>query len=176
MNVTPTALPDVLLIALDIYPDDRGAFFESYNREKMAKLGVHDDFIQDSTSISKRNVLRGLHYQRDPYFQGKLVSVVRGEVFDVAVDVRSGSASYGKWTGVVLSEENHQMLYIPKGFAHGFYVRRDAVFCYKLSGAYYVKESATGIIWNDPTLAIDWGIPDGVSPIRSAQDQALPSF
>lgn len=176
MYTTPTAIPDVLLLTPDIFPDDRGSFFESYNQEKFRALGIGDAFIQDNISISKAMVLRGLHYQAEPHMQGKLVSVLRGEVLDVAVDIRLGSPTYGKWVSAVLSEENHQMLYIPSGFAHGFFVRRDAIFSYKVSGAYYVKEAATGIIWNDPTLAIDWGFESSVTPILSAQDQALPLF
>jgi dTDP-4-dehydrorhamnose 3,5-epimerase len=174
MLAIPTDIPDVKIIEPSIFPDDRGRFFESYNQEKFSTLGITDIFLQDNVSISKKGVLRGLHFQNSPYAQAKLVSVLHGEVFDVAVDIRPESATYKKWVGATLSGENHRMLYIPQGFAHGFYVlSQEARFTYKCSG-YYNKEASSGIIWNDPTLAISWPIPAGESPILSAQDAALP--
>lgn len=174
MQVTSTDIPDVKIIEPDLFPDDRGHFFESYNQEKFAAVGITDLFIQDNVSISKQGVLRGLHFQKAPYAQAKLVSVLHGEVFDVAVDIRPESATYKKWVGVTLSGDNHKMLYIPTGFAHGFYVvSPEARFFYKCAG-YYNKESSSGIIWNDPSLAVSWPIPAGQSPILSAQDATLP--
>lgn len=173
MQKQTTTLPDVFLIQPDLFPDERGTFFESYNRQTFKNLGINDDFIQDSVSISKKGVLRGLHFQKPPYSQAKLVSVITGEVFDVAVDVRPNSQSYGKWFGTKLSGENHTMMYVPEGFAHGFYVLSTEVrFLYKISGSFYNKEASTGIIWNDPTLNISWPL-DG-QPLLSQQDQALP--
>lgn len=175
MNVRPTKIPDVLSITPDVFTDERGSFFESYNQAKFEQLGVHDIFIQDNLSTSKQGVLRGLHFQKDPYAQVKLVSVVAGEVFDVAVDLRPQSPTYGKWIGETLSETNHQMLYIPAGFAHGFYViSSEAKFSYKIAGGVYNKESSTGIMWNDPTLAVEWPLLPNTTPILSAQDAALP--
>ncbi len=175
MNVTPTKIPDVLLISPDVFTDERGSFFESYNQAKFEQLGIHDSFIQDNLSTSKQGVLRGLHFQKDPYAQAKLVSVVAGEVFDVAVDLRPQSPTYGNWIGETLSEENHQMLYIPAGFAHGFYVLSgEAKFSYKIAGGVYNKESSTGIMWNDPTIAVEWPLLPNSTPILSVQDAALP--
>lgn len=177
MQKQPTTLPDVFLIQPDIFPDERGLFFESYNKINFESLGIKDDFVQDSVSFSKKNVLRGLHFQKDPYAQAKLVSVIKGEVFDVAVDIRKSSANYGKWFGTKLSESDHTMMYIPAGFAHGFLSLSDeTVFMYKISGSVYNKESASGIAWNDPTLKIEWPLPAGKTPILSAQDLALPKF
>lgn len=176
MTITPTDIPDVLLLTPDIFPDERGAFFESYNQEKIQGLGILDSFIQDNISINKKGVLRGLHFQTGEFAQSKLVSVISGEVFDVAVDARPNSPTYGKWVSATLSDQNHQMLYIPKGFAHGFYALKDSIFLYKVAGAYYKKESASGILWNDPTLSIHWPLVDAAPPILSTQDQALPKF
>lgn len=175
MTTTPTTIPDVFLIQPDVFSDERGSFFESYNRDKFAQAGITDTFIQDNVSTSKQGVLRGLHFQAAPYSQGKLVSVAVGEVFDVAVDIRMGSPTYGKWFGVKLSAENHTMLFVPAGLAHGFYVLSEtAQFTYKISGNLYNKESSTGIIWNDPTIRVDWPLLPGTTPILSAQDAALP--
>lgn len=176
MHATPTAIPDVLVVTPDLFPDERGMFFESFNQDKIKGLGIQDTFIQDNVSISKKGVLRGLHFQTGEYAQGKLVSVIAGEVFDVAVDIRPSSVTYGKWVGVTLSGENHTMLYIPRGFAHGFVViSEEARFFYKVSGSYYVRDASSGIIWNDPTLAIDWPL-SGTVPILSPQDASLPPF
>lgn len=177
MTVTPTSIPDVLQIIPDLFEDSRGSIFESYNKDKFAEFGITDTFIQDNVSTSVQGVLRGLHFQRAPYTQGKLVSVVFGEVFDVAADISPNSPTFGKWVGMRLSAENHNMLFIPAGLAHGFYVlSKEARFTYKISGGVYNKESATGIIWNDPTLAVEWPILPGTTPILSSQDAALPTL
>lgn len=176
MQKQTTTLPGVFLFKPEVFPDDRGAFFESYNRQVLEELGIKDEFIQDSVSVSKKNVLRGLHYQKEPFAQAKLVSVMAGEVYDVAVDIRPGSPTYGKWFGVRLSGEDHTMMYIPKGFAHGFYVLSDeARFFYKLAGSFYNKEASSGIVWNDPSLGIQWPLASK-EPLLSAQDRNLPKF
>ena len=171
MQVVATAIPDLLVIEPKVFGDDRGFFYESFNQRRFTELtGVSDAFVQDNHSKSARNVLRGLHYQiRQP--QGKLVRVTAGEVFDIAVDIRRGSPSFGKWVGLNLSAENKKMLWIPKGFAHGFVVLSDsAEFLYKTTD-YWAPEHERCIIWNDPDLAIDWQL-GGTSPLLSAKDQA----
>lgn len=174
MNVEPTSLPGCLLITPDVYPDERGAFFEHYNKKDLMVSGIVDEFIQDSVSISKLGVLRGLHFQNPPFAQGKLVSVLAGKVYDVAVDVRPDSSQYGQWVGVTLDDQKHQSLYIPAGFAHGFLVLSPtATFFYKISGNYYRKDAASGIAWNDPKLKITWPL-NQVEPLLSAQDRKLP--
>ncbi|PWU23596.1 dTDP-4-dehydrorhamnose 3,5-epimerase [Candidatus Cerribacteria bacterium 'Amazon FNV 2010 28 9'] len=171
-----TAIPDCVELFPDIFPDSRGEFLESYNKQNLALVGITDDFIQDSVSVSKQYVLRGLHFQKAPFAQTKLVSVLEGEVFDVAVDLRKGSATYGKWISVVLTANTHNMLYIPAGFAHGFLALSEKVtFLYKIAGGYYNKENASGILWNDPTLNITWPLK-GALPILSKQDKNLPLF
>lgn len=171
MKATPTQLPEVLLIEPSVYGDDRGFFYESFNQKKFEELIGHPvSFVQDNHSLSQRGVLRGLHYQQPPHAQGKLVRVVEGEVFDVAVDIRSDSERFGRWVGVHLSAENKQQLWIPPGFAHGFLTLSDqAQFLYKTT-AYYAPEAERCIAWNDPTLNIQW--PILVSPILSAKDAA----
>ena len=168
MNVVPTSIPDVKIIEPKVFGDARGFFFESYNRRTMEALGIPGDFVQDNHSKSARNVLRGLHYQiRQP--QGKLVRVIAGEVLDVAVDIRRGSPTFGKWVSFVLSAENKRMAWIPVGFAHGFVVRSEsAEFLYKTTD-YYAPEHERSIVWNDPDLAIDWQL-DG-EPVLSAKDR-----
>jgi dTDP-4-dehydrorhamnose 3,5-epimerase len=169
VNVVPTAIPEVLLIEPKVFGDERGFFFESYNRRALEAHGIPGEFVQDNHSRSAKNVLRGLHYQiRQP--QGKLVRVVAGEVFDVAVDIRRSSPTFGKWAGEVLSAGNKRMLWIPPGFAHGFVVLSDfAEFLYKTT-EYWAPEHERAIIWNDPDLAIDWPI-DG-APTLAAKDAA----
>jgi dTDP-4-dehydrorhamnose 3,5-epimerase len=166
LEIIETPLPGVLLIQPCVFEDPRGFFMETYRADKLAAAGVHETFVQDNHSRSARGVLRGLHFQlRHP--QAKLCRVSRGEVFDVAVDIRVGSPYYGKWVGAVLSDENRHALYLPKGFAHGFVVRSDfADFLYKCSD-YYDAADDCGVLWNDPALAIDWDEP---SPIISAKD------
>jgi dTDP-4-dehydrorhamnose 3,5-epimerase len=170
MKVTPTAIPEVLLIEPEIFGDNRGFFFESFNqREWVRQTGFAAPFVQDNQSHSRSNVLRGLHYQVSMP-QGKLVRVVAGEVFDVAVDIRRGSPTFGKWVSTVLSAANRRMLWIPAGFAHGFLALSDADYLYKAT-AYYAPEHERTIAWNDPDLAIDWPC---TAPILSARDNAAP--
>lgn len=168
MKAIPSALPDVLIIEPKVFGDARGFFFESFNRRQFAELTGRDvDFVQDNHSRSVKNVLRGLHYQiQQP--QGKLVRVVQGEVFDVAVDIRKSSPTFGQWVGEVLSAENKRMLWVPEGFAHGFVVLSEtAEFLYKTTD-YYAPEHERCIRWDDPTLAIDWQLSS--TPAVSAKD------
>jgi dTDP-4-dehydrorhamnose 3,5-epimerase len=169
MNVVPTSIPDVRIIEPKVFGDARGFFFESYNRRTMEALGIPGDFVQDNHSKSAQNVLRGLHYQiRQP--QGKLVRVIAGEVLDVAVDIRRGSPTFGKWVSFVLSAENKRMAWIPPGFAHGFVVMSDAAeFLYKTT-EYYAPEHERSLLWNDPALGIDWEYEG--EPTLSAKDRA----
>ncbi len=159
MKVTPTRIPDVLIIEPKIFGDDRGFFFESFNQKAFSEaVGQEITFVQDNHSKSAKNVLRGLHYQLPPKAQGKLVRVVQGEVFDVAVDIRKGSKTYGQWVGEILSADNKRQLWIPPGLAHGFVVLSDtAEFLYKTTD-YYAPAHERCIAWNDPDLAIDWPI------------------
>ena len=174
MKVTPTQIADVLSIAPKVFGDDRGFFFESFNlRAFRDATGLNVDFVQDNHSKSARNVLRGLHYQVKQA-QGKLVRVTQGEVFDVAVDIRKGSPTYGRWVGEILSAENKKQLWIPAGLAHGFVVLSEtAEFLYKTTD-YYAPEYERCIAWNDPDLAIAWPI-DG-SPLLSSKDAAGAAF
>lgn len=167
MIVTPTAIPDVKIIEPQVFGDDRGFFLESYNRDEYGNAGIYDVFVQDNHSRSAKNVLRGLHYQVfNP--QGKLVRVVHGDVFDVAVDMRKNSETYGKWVGVHLSEKNKRILWIPEGFAHGFLVLSAfADFLYKTTN-FYNPDAERCVIWDDPDLAIDWPLQG--PPILSPKD------
>ena len=165
------AIPDVILIEPKVFPDERGFFMESYKYSEFAAFGIEKHFVQDNHSRSTRGVLRGLHYQKAPKAQGKLVRVVVGEIFDVGVDIRKDSPTYGKWVGEVLSAENKRMLYIPAGFAHGFCVlSKEAEVLYKTTEE-YAPEYDAGIIWNDPDIGINWPIE---RPILSKKDAALP--
>jgi dTDP-4-dehydrorhamnose 3,5-epimerase len=169
MQITPTALPDVLLIEPRVFGDDRGFFFESWNRRAFAAAGIDVDFVQDNHSRSARGVLRGLHYQIE-HAQGKLVRAIEGEVFDVAVDLRRSSPRFGRSVGVVLSARNRRMLWIPPGFAHGFVVMTDtAEFLYKATD-YWFPEHERTLLWSDAALAIDW--PLAGAPILAAKDAA----
>jgi len=170
MNVTELSLPGVYLVEPDVFGDQRGFFQETFNTARYAELGIAGPFVQDNHSRSRRGVLRGLHYQLvQP--QAKLVSVVRGEVFDVAVDVRKGSSTFGQWAGDILSDTNHRQLYVPPGFAHGFCVLSDEVdFVYKCTD-YYHPESERSILWNDPELNIDWPLSEDEVSL-SAKDQS----
>jgi dTDP-4-dehydrorhamnose 3,5-epimerase len=175
MKATPTAIPDVLVIEPKVFGDARGFFFESFNQKAFDEaIGRHVDFVQDNHSRSVKGVLRGLHYQiQQP--QGKLVRVVKGAVFDIAVDIRRSSPTCGKWVGIELSEENHKQLWIPEGFAHGFLVLSEtAEFLYKTSD-YYAPAYERCIAYNDASLAIDWP-QTGVSPQLSAKDAAGTTF
>ena len=166
MNVTQTSLSGVLILEPKVFGDSRGYFLETWNRKRYESLNI-PPFVQDNTSFSPRGVLRGLHYQVP--MQGKLVQVLSGAVFDVAVDLRTNSSTFGKWVGVELSSENHRQLWIPTGFAHGFYVLQDAVFSYKCTD-YYASEGEVCIAWNDPDLDIEWPIRFG-SPRVSDKDK-----
>lgn len=173
MNVIELEIKGLYIIEPKIFEDDRGYFYESYNRSQLLKYGIDIDFVQDNQSLSHKNVLRGLHYQNEPYGQDKLVRVIRGSVIDIAVDIREGSPTYGKWVKVFLSEKNKLSFLIPKGFAHGFITLEDnTIFSYKCSNVYN-KESEGGIIWNDPTIDIDWGV-DIEDIIISDKDSILP--
>jgi dTDP-4-dehydrorhamnose 3,5-epimerase len=167
MKLKKTSIEGLVLLKPEIFPDARGYFFESFQKEKFQALGIDVDFLQDNESMSQKNVLRGLHFQVPPFAQGKLVRVVRGSVLDVAVDIRKDSKTYGKWESSVLSAENKLMMWIPEGFAHGFItLEDDTIFQYKCTN-YYNKESECGIIWNDPDLKIDWGTDN---PLVSEKD------
>lgn len=170
MKVTPTALSGVLIFEPRVFGDSRGFFLESFNRKTFRETtGLDVDFVQDNHSRSAGGVLRGLHYQiRQP--QGKLVRVVRGAVFDVSVDLRRSSPTFGQWAGVELTEDNHRQLWVPPGFAHGFYVLTDSAdFLYKTTD-YYFPEHERSLLWNDPAIAISWPIAEGADPIISAKD------
>lgn len=174
MNVEKTDLDGVLIITPDVFADERGSFMELFQEKRYQEvLGLPGDehFVQDNFSISKKGTLRGLHYQAPPMAQGKLVSVLKGRVLDVAVDIREGSPTYGKHVMAELSGENHKQLWIPRGFAHGFVVLEDdTFFTYKCTN-FYSKEHDRGVLWNDPALGIDWG---EVVPIISEKDQKHP--
>lgn len=176
MKVTPLAIPDVLLIEPKVFGDPRGFFFESFNQRAFNEAtGLDVHFVQDNHSRSVRHVLRGLHYQVPPYAQGKLVRAVLGEVFDVAVDLRPGSPTCGRWAGAVLSAENKHQMWVPPGFAHGFLVLSEAVeFLYKTTD-YYAPEHERSIRWDDPDLGIDWPLA-GVAPQLSAKDAQAPAW
>ena len=169
MIVTPTALPEVLVLEPKVFGDDRGFFFESYNRRAFLEAtGLDVDFVQDNHSRSAKNVLRGLHYQLEQS-QGKLVRATVGSVFDVAVDIRKRSPNFGRWVGVELSAENKKMMWVPPGFAHGFLVLSEfAEFLYKTTD-YYAPQHERSILWNDPTIGVQW--PLTAAPLLSSKDQ-----
>lgn len=176
MKATPTAIPDVMVIEPKVFGDARGFFYESFNQAAFnAATGTAFEFVQDNHSRSSKGVLRGLHYQLPPHAQGKLVRVVRGAVWDVAVDIRRNSPTFGKWVAETLTEENHKQFWIPPGFAHGFVVLSDtADFLYKTTN-YYAPQSDRGIFWNDADLAIEW--PDlGVDFLLSEKDLKQAAF
>ncbi|MBW7918294.1 MAG: dTDP-4-dehydrorhamnose 3,5-epimerase [Anaerolineales bacterium] len=170
MYVEPTAIPDVLLLTPRVFEDERGFFMETYQAEKFAALGVRASFVQDNHSRSKQGVLRGLHYQiRQP--QGKLIRAVLGEIFDVAVDIRRASPTFGKWVGARLSAENKQQLWIPAGFAHGYYVMSEwAEIVYKATD-YYAPQWERAILWNDPQIAVEWPVRPDVPLLLSSKDR-----
>jgi len=169
MIVHPTNLKDALLLKPRVFEDERGLFFEPWNHRTLDKLGLSLGFVQDNVSYSKKNVVRGLHYQR-PNPQGKLVSVLHGSVFDVIVDLRESSDTFGEWQGFELSDQNKLTLFVPEGFAHGFFaLSDDVIFHYKCT-SYYDPLSEHTLRWNDKTLAIDWPLPSGVAPLVSPKD------
>jgi len=172
MILEQTEINDVILITPRVYKDERGYFMESYNQKKVDKL-IKDQFVQDNESVSGRNVLRGLHLQLPPYEQAKLIRVVKGSVLDVAVDLRKNSTTYGKHFKHLLSGENKKQLYIPKGFAHGFLSLEDDTILYYKCSNYYHADSEYSIAWNDPSLAIDWGVLD---PILAEKDRLAENF
>lgn len=174
MKITPTKIADVVLIEPKVYPDGRGFFFESYQKQRFVEAGIPFDFVQDNHSKSTQGVLRGLHYQiQQP--QGKLVRVIAGEIFDVAVDIREKSPTFGKWVGDYLSADNRKMIWVPAGFAHGFFVTSpEAEIIYKTTD-YYAPQWERTISWNDPTINIDWPT-DNADPVLSPKDAGGKSF
>ena len=174
MRVTPTALPGVLILEPKVYTDERGFFIESFNQRAFdAALGQAVSFMQDNHSCSQRGVLRGLHYQLPPHAQGKLVRVVRGSAFDVAVDIRRGSPTFGRWVGFILDAVDNRQMWVPAGFAHGFLALEDDThFLYKTTD-YYARDCERAIAWNDPAIGIDWPAL-GSPPQLAAKDAAAP--
>jgi len=172
MRIIPTRLQEVLLVETDVHGDHRGFFTESYHRDRFTEAGIDCEFVQDNHSYSKEaGVLRGLHYQLEPMAQSKLVRVVHGAIYDVAVDIRQGSPTFGQWIGVILSADNMRQLFVPKGFAHGFCTLvPNTHVLYKVDN-YYSPRHDRGIAWNDPRLAIDWPVRD---PILSDKDRVHP--
>lgn len=173
MKVIETNLSGVLIVEPRVFGDERGFFLESWNRTAYQEAGLPTEFVQDNHSRSAHGVLRGMHYQiQQP--QGKLVRVTQGEVFDVAVDLRKSSSTFGEWTGVVLSEKNHRLFWVPPGFAHGFYVMSDSAdFQYKCT-SYYAPEYERSLLWNDPAVGIEWPLVDGKAPLLSDKDSNCP--
>jgi dTDP-4-dehydrorhamnose 3,5-epimerase len=170
MHFTPTSIPDIILIEPQVFGDHRGFFMETFQAKRFAAHGIVADFVQDNHSGSARGTLRGLHYQIRQA-QGKLVRCVAGEIFDVAVDLRRSSPTFGKWTGAWLTAENKHMLWVPAGFGHGVYVKSEwGELLYKATD-YYAPEWERSILWNDPTIGIAWPIPEGVVPLLSKKDQ-----
>jgi dTDP-4-dehydrorhamnose 3,5-epimerase len=169
MLAQPTDIPDVILLEPQVKGDDRGFFLETYREDMLAQAGIVGRFVQDNHSGSRKGVLRGMHYQIH-HPQGKLVRAVAGEVFDVAVDLREDSSTFGEWVGTLLSAENHRILWVPQGFAHGFYVKSEwAEIVYKTT-EYYRPEAERVLLWNDPDIGIAWPIPAGEQPTLSAKD------
>ena len=173
MKFTELSLWGAYKIEPQVFTDERGFFFEQYSEDKFKDAGISASFVQDNHSCSHKGVLRGLHFQNPPFAQDKLVYASRGTIYDVIVDIREGSDTYGQWEGIELSDENHLMLYVPKGFAHGFCVLSDvAVFQYKVSN-YYAPDHEGGLMWDDPDLAIEWPVDD---PIVADKDAHYPAF
>ena len=169
IKVTTCDIEGLKIIEPKVFGDNRGYFMETYNYQDFKEAGIDQLFVQDNQSMSTKGVLRGLHFQKE-YPQDKLVRVINGEVFDVVVDLRAGSATYGKWFGVILSAENKKQFFVPKGFAHGFLVLSEyAEFCYKVTDFYHPNDEG-GIIWNDPEIGIEWPIPEGMELIFSDRD------
>lgn len=176
MKAIPTSIAEVFIIEPTVFGDSRGFFFESFNQRDFCEaIGLDVSFVQDNHSRSAKNVLRGLHYQiRQP--QGKLVRVVRGAVFDVCVDIRRSSPNFGRWVGVELTEDNHRQLWMPAGFAHGFYVLSDSAdFLYKTTD-YYDSQGERSLLWNDPRIGISWPIEPGTQPVVSVKDAQATGF
>ncbi len=170
MKIVKTNIPDVLIIEPKVFGDDRGFFLESFNQQTFeAQTGIKTQFVQDNHSRSAKNVLRGLHYQIEQT-QGKLVRAIVGKIFDVAVDIRKNSPTFGQWTGCLLSAENKRQIWVPEGFAHGFVVLSDTAECLYKTTDYYAPQHERSILWNDPEIGIDWQISE--KPLLSAKDKA----
>ncbi len=175
MNISNTKIEGLKIIEPRIFPDDRGYFYESYSEKKYREAGIDASFVQDNQSFSQKGALRGLHGQADPFAQGKLVRVLQGRVLDVAVDIRKNSPTFGQYVTIELSGENHKQFWVPPGFLHGFVtLEDDTIFTYKVTN-YYDKASEIGVLWNDPTLNIDWQT-DLSNVLLSPKDTILPSF
>lgn len=173
MKIIKTPIPDLLIVEPDVFNDQRGYFFEVYNQESYFNNNMNMQFVQDNESKSGKNVLRGLHFQKPPFAQGKLVRVIQGKVLDVAVDIRKGSPTYGKYHSVELDAQSKRMFYIPEGFAHGFLtLEENTIFAYKCTN-YYNKESEGSLLWCDETIGIDWNIEN---PVLSDKDKISPLF
>lgn len=173
MIIEKTEIPGLLIIHPEVHEDSRGYFFESHNSKKLKKAGLEVDFVQDNEAKSGKNVLRGLHFQAPPHAQGKLVRVIKGRVLDVAVDIRKGSPSYGKHCAIELSQMNRKMLWVPPGFAHGYITREEeTIFFYKCT-QFYQRDAEGSLRWDDPLLAIDWGLKQ---PVLSEKDRNAPDF
>ena len=170
MRVKTTAFQEVLIVEPDAFPDKRGYFMEIYHQEKYEKLGIRRNFVQDNLSYSVKGTLRGLHYQY-PHGQAKLVQAIRGEIFDVAVDIRLRSPNFGKWVSIVLSEENKRQFYVPEGFAHGFYVLSDGALVHYKCTDFYLPKNEGGVLWSDHHLQIDWPVR---TPVISEKDNSYP--
>lgn len=175
MNIKETPLPGLLILEPKVFSDSRGYFLESYNESKMDALGINVKFVQDNQSKSGYGVIRGLHYQLDPKAQTKLIRVLYGKIYDVAVDARKGSPTYGQWYGLELSEENKLQLLVPKGFAHGFSVLSETAVVFYKCDEFYAPEYDAGIRYDDPALGIDWKIESGKA-VLSDKDSKLPVF
>jgi len=175
MNISTTKIEGLIIIEPRIFPDDRGYFYESYSEKKYREAGINASFVQDNQSFSQKGALRGLHGQANPFAQGKLVRVLQGRVLDVAVDIRKNSPTFGQYVTIELSGENHKQFWVPPGFLHGFVtLEDDTIFTYKVDN-YYDKASEIGVLWNDPTLNIDWQT-DLSNVLLSPKDEILPAF
>ncbi len=175
MNISNTKIEGLKIIEPRIFPDDRGYFYESYSEKKYREAGIDASFVQDNQSFSQKGALRGLHGQADPFAQGKLVRVLQGRVLDVAVDIRKSSPTFGQYVTIELTGENHKQFWVPPGFLHGFVtLEDDTIFTYKVT-SYYDKASEIGVLWNDPTLNIDWQT-DLSNVLLSPKDEILPTF
>jgi len=172
MQVRKTSIEGLIELFPRVFEDERGCFLETYNQQAFEALGLPTHFVQDNQSFSIKGVLRGLHFQNEPYAQGKLVRVITGKVMDIAVDLRIGSPTFGQYEAFVLDSKLNNMAYIPEGFGHGFVALEDSIFSYKCTNVYN-KTAESGLIWNDPDLNIDWGISN---PIVSDKDQQLPTL
>jgi dTDP-4-dehydrorhamnose 3,5-epimerase len=176
MRVSPTALPGVLVLEPERFGDERGFFMESFNQRTFdTAVGSHVEFVQDNHSASRRGALRGLHYQLPPHAQGKLVRVVRGSAFDVAVDIRRGSATFGRWCGATLDAKEHRQIWIPAGFAHGFLALEDDTHVLYKTTDFYAKACERAIAWNDPAIGIEWPL-SGMTPLLTPRDAAAPQL